>query len=107
MNTHHKILAEKYQAVLEQTGEPVMTQDADGTKVWYLNGKLHRVDGPAVEYANGNKQWFLNDKLHRVDGPAVEQADGNKEWWLNDKEYTEIEFWNHSPLRKDIEDLFR
>jgi len=57
----------------------------DGSKEWYLNGKLHRLDGPAVEYADGSKFWYLNGKLHRTDGPAVEYADGNKEWWLNDK----------------------
>ena len=31
-----------------------------GYKVWYLNGKLHREDGPAVEYPNGSKMWYLN-----------------------------------------------
>jgi len=33
-----------------------------GTKFWSLNGKLHREDGPAGEYANGTKEWFLNGK---------------------------------------------
>jgi hypothetical protein len=33
-----------------------------GDKCWYLNGKLHREDGPAIEYANGYKSWWLNDK---------------------------------------------
>ena len=55
----------------------------DGTKYWYLNGKRHREDSPAVEHANGSKYWFLNGKLHREDGPAVEYANGIKEWWLN------------------------
>ena len=32
----------------------------DGYKIWYLNGKFHREDGPAVEFANGTKDWFLN-----------------------------------------------
>jgi len=27
-----------------------------------LNGKLHREDGPAEEWADGTKYWFLNDK---------------------------------------------
>ena len=27
-----------------------------------MNGKLHREDGPAVEYANGSKFWYLNDE---------------------------------------------
>ena len=65
---------------------------ANGSKCWYLNGKRHRTDGPAVECANGNKYWYLNDKLHRTDGPAVEDANGNKRWFLNDKEYTEAEW---------------
>jgi len=58
---------------------------ASGTKSWYLNGKLHRVDGPAIECANGAKYWYLNDKLHREDGPAIEWANGNKIWYLNGK----------------------
>jgi len=33
-----------------------------GTKFWYLNGKLHREDGPAIEYANGDKSWYLNNE---------------------------------------------
>ena len=73
----------------------------DGVKAWYLNGRLHREDGPACEYVdgykewylngklfskewtNGNKGWYLNDKLHREDGPAYEYADGSKHWYLN------------------------
>ena len=30
-------------------------------KTWYVNGKIHREDGPAIEYANGEKFWYLND----------------------------------------------
>ena len=25
-------------------------------------------------WSNGDKDWFLNDKLHREDGPAMEWA---------------------------------
>jgi len=32
----------------------------DGTKYWYLNGKKHREDGPAIERASGYKAWYLN-----------------------------------------------
>jgi hypothetical protein len=66
--------------------------DNDGTKVWYKNGKLHREDGPAIEWAHGTKEWYLNGKLHREDGPAVEYADGWKWWYLNDEKLTEEEF---------------
>ena len=57
----------------------------DGTKEWYLNGKLHREDGPAIEYPDAHKEWCLNDKLHREDGPAIEWSDGSKSWYLNGK----------------------
>jgi hypothetical protein len=57
--------------------------DEDGSKFWYFKRKLHREDGPAIEFANGEKHWFLNDKLHREDGPAIEGTNGDKHWCLN------------------------
>ena len=63
-----------------------------GTKKWYLNGNIHRTDGPAVEYADGTKMWFVNGKCHRDDGPAVEYAGGINRWYLNNKEFTETEW---------------
>ena len=63
----------------------------DGHKVWCLNGKYHREDGPAIEYASGHKLWCLDGKQHREDGPAVELADGTKCWFLNGKRLTEKE----------------
>ena len=63
----------------------------DGTKEWYVNRKLHRVDGPAWECVDGSKSWWLNGKRHRVDGPAIEYADGEKQWWLNDKHVFTLE----------------
>ena len=68
--------------------EPVCKVYADGSKAWYINDKLHREDGPAVDCANGTKYWYLNGKRHREDGPAFEYANGDKEWYLNDKPYT-------------------
>jgi antitoxin component YwqK of YwqJK toxin-antitoxin module len=65
---------------------------SDGSKHWYLNGKLHREDGPAVEWSDGSKEWHLNGKLHREDGPAVEWSDGSKWWYLNGERMTEKEF---------------
>lgn len=32
----------------------------DGTKYWQQNGKLHRLDGPAIERVSGNKYWYLD-----------------------------------------------
>ena len=67
---------------------------------WQLNGKVHREDGPAVEYANGSKEWYRNGKYHREDGPAIEWADGSKYWWLNGKQYTEEEF--NRAIKNDV-----
>jgi hypothetical protein len=65
---------------------------SNGDKEWWVNGKRHREDGPAVEYSDGYKSWWLNGELHREDGPAIEYADGIKYWYLNDKRLTEEEF---------------
>jgi hypothetical protein len=63
----------------------------NGDKFWWFNGKRHREDGPAIEWADGSKFWHLNGKLHREDGPAIEWADGSKFWFLNDEEVTQEE----------------
>ena len=34
--------------------------DLEGNEIWYLNGLLHREDGPAYETVSGIKQWFTN-----------------------------------------------
>lgn len=66
------------------------------------NGKYHREDGPAVEYANGLKAWYINGKYHREDGPAIEFASGFKEWYINDKYMTEDQF--NAYINKQKED---
>jgi len=73
--------------------KPTCKTYPNGNKFWYLNDKLHREDGPAVEFANGGKEWWLNGKLHREDGPAIERASGNKTWFLNNIRYSEPDFY--------------
>jgi hypothetical protein len=70
---------------------------------WSLNGKLHRVDGPAYVHYVGNgimvaEKWYRQGKLHRINGPAfifidlcmfdfgvfTDEADGNR---------TKVEAW--------------
>jgi len=77
------------EAITDEIVEDEAIEASDGSKSWYLNGKLHREDGPAVEHADGSKSWWLNDKLHREDGPAVEWGDGSKSWYLNGKHHRE------------------
>ena len=66
--------------------------DTNGDKYWHQDGKLHRTDGPAIEYADGEKHWYQDGKRHRTDGPATEFASGSKSWYIEGKEYTKKEF---------------
>ena len=72
-------------------------------KFYYLDGsilnkedhskQLHRVDGPAIEWADGDKSWYLNGKYHRVDGPAIEwEKSSVRHWYLNGECYIEEQF---------------
>ena len=76
--------------------KPECRTDLNGNKQWSLNKKIHREDGPAIEFASGSKVWYLNGKRHREDGPAVERVSGNKYWYLNGKEVnpeTIVDLW--------------
>jgi hypothetical protein len=55
----------------------------NGYQEYYLNGKQHRVDGPAIIYPDGYQAYYLNGKLHRVDGPAIIAPNGFQAYWLN------------------------
>ena len=61
---------------------------ANGEKKWFVNGQLHRGNGPAIERpygVNGNRLWFVNGKHHRDGGlPSIEYDNGNNEWWVDD-----------------------
>ena len=65
--------------------QPECKVDDWGDKQWLLNGKRHREDGPAIEFADGSKSWYLHGHHHREDGPAYEGIDGTKEWFLHDE----------------------
>jgi hypothetical protein len=69
--------------------------DANSDRViWWLNGKRHRTDGPAVIWEDGDQWWLLNDNPHRTDGPAIIRANGTQIWYLNGQVYTEQEWQN-------------
>ena len=65
---------------------------ASGSMRWYVDDKLHREDGPAVEYVDGTKFWYVGGKRHREDGPAIEYASGVKYWYVDGNELTKVAF---------------
>lgn len=75
--------------MIDQITEPVCKINSFKTKHWYLNGILHREDGPAIEWYDETKEWCQNGLLHREDGPAIERYNGDKEWFLNGKRHRE------------------
>ena len=88
----------------------VTVDDAGDTRWYNAAGKLHRVDGLAVEWADGtNKAWWVNGQRHRVDGAAMEWANGTKLWYLYGEELTETEFNSRTTTKElsiaDIEKL--
>jgi hypothetical protein len=80
---------------------------------WSLDGIIHRVSGPAIEWPNGDREWYRYGRLHRRvvagpardtaamqewyeygrrhrrDGAAVIHADGACEWWYRNERETE------------------
>ena len=41
-----------------------VVQDKDNNIAYYLNGQLHREDGPAIEYGHFSKSWYLNGNCY-------------------------------------------
>ena len=74
---------------LHREGGPAIIYPG-GVKEWWINGKKHREGDPAVEYPSGAEEWYINGLRHREDGPAVTwSSDGTKEWWINNIDITE------------------
>ena len=55
-----------------------------------------------VQVFENKTEWRVNDKLHRDDGPAVEYPDGDSEWYLNGVLYTEAEFLAKTQPAKEL-----
>ena len=68
------------------------TVSADGSQYWYVDGRCHRVDGPAIIRADGHQEWRVDGKLHRVDGPAIVHTNGTQSWWVDGKSVNEENF---------------
>ncbi len=74
--------------------ESTLEIDEFGNKWWKnKDGKIHRLDGPAIEFTDGYKEWWFKGRIHREDGPAVIFPTGEKNWWLNRINYQTKEDW--------------
>jgi hypothetical protein len=78
---------------LHRLDGPALERIDDPTMIWYVDGKIHRENGPAIDSPKYTF-WYLHDKLHREDGPAIEYKihPFQKVWFLYNKKVTEAEF---------------
>jgi hypothetical protein len=65
----------------DYTGTVVHMNSKPGTKFFYKNGKLHRLDGPAAVLSH-TQLWYFKGLRHRLDGPALKRFDGYTEFWI-------------------------
>jgi hypothetical protein len=60
----------------------VLKKYPDGGKSYYLNGNLHREDGPAIEFLGGYKEWYINGrKVYCTTQEQFEQLMRLKAFW--------------------------
>ena len=61
----------------ENNGIPVESDWVDQTKTF------HRTNGPAADDYSGTVGWFVDGKLHRLDGPAhTDQKNETEQYWV-------------------------
>ncbi len=63
--------------------------------VYKIDKIYHREKGPVLIRENGDTQWAKNGKLHRLDGPAVNWhwQKAKKEYWIEGTQYSEKDYW--------------
>lgn len=57
--------------------------------------------------ANGDRVWYKDGNVHREDGPAYISAEGECRWYLNDKFVTELRHFELSPYYQNLPDSER
>ena len=72
--------------------KPTKIVKEDGVVEWRLDGQLHRMDGPAVEWPDGYRAWYFMGKLHREDGPAIISQNVNHGFYLMGYKIPEDEY---------------
>lgn len=62
--------AQAFEALSAKSGVYCIQGDGASER-WYVDGELHREDGPAIQWDSGDTEWYFQGRLHREDGPAV------------------------------------
>lgn len=62
---------------------------SDGRKYHLHNGKLDCEELPSVVWPDGTKIWYVDERVHRINGPAIVYFDGAVRWYLRGQEQPE------------------
>jgi len=84
----------------------------NGDITWELDGKLHRLGGPAQIFSNGARVYKRHGIPHRIDGPAYIAANGSEEYWIDGRHLSKQQFDNLTKpksygLMNHIRDFFQ
>lgn len=67
---------------IKNDGYELLISAKNSYRIYFLNGKRHRIGGPAVTHGS-SQYWCVNDMLHRIGGPALNSVRGNA-YYVND-----------------------
>ena len=73
---------------------------------YWVDGKLHRTNGPAIAWSNGEQSYWINDKLHRLDGPAVTWDNGEEFYFVDNKEVSKEDFYKNYYQKNDYTRIY-
>lgn len=83
---YKKTFTQNYLRKIKITNLPLngIYEDKNGDIHYYAKGILHNENGPAFIGIDGYKEYLVNGKWHRIDGPAIVYSSTKKyEWWIN------------------------
>ena len=60
----------------------------------------HNPYGPAIIHEDGTKIYLIENKYHRSDGPALIFNNYDEQYWINDECFTKQQFEYHSERLK-------
>ena len=76
---HYKIIGGR--KLLHNLNGPARIVDGEkcyeGRAEWWVDGKRHRDNAPAVEWSDGDYDYFHRGKRHRLNGPAISRLGNN------------------------------
>lgn len=73
----------------------------NGNTTWYLDGRKHREDGPAIQHKFYPCRWYYKGKLHRIGGPAIEEGTHtNAEYYIHGERFTKENYYLFIDLMK-------